>query len=79
MLGTLAEDAVFDVMGEQQESELVQRSSQSRDLGEHIDAVALLVDHLLDSADLTRNSGKALLGVGVDVVTHLTIIYKKCA
>jgi hypothetical protein len=70
MLGTFAEDAVFDVVGEQKEPKLVQRGAKGGHLGENIDAIALFVDHLLDSADLSRNSGETLLSVSIDVVTH---------
>ena len=74
MFGTLAKDAILDVVGEQKEPKLIERGAKSGHLSEDINTVALLVNHLLDSADLTGDSGKALFSVGVDVVTHSTII-----
>lgn len=77
MLGTFAEDAVFDMVSEQKQAKLIEGRTKCGDLSEDINAVALLVDHLLNSADLTGYSGETLLGVGVGIVTHSTIITKK--
>ena len=79
MLRTLAKHAILNMVGEQKKPELIERGAKGGHLGEDIDAVALLVNHLLDTADLTGDSGKALLGVGVDVVAHSTIITKNRA
>lgn len=53
-------DAVVDVVGEDLERDRLERRVDSRDLGEDIDAVAVAVDHLLDSADLSLDAVHAL-------------------
>ena len=51
--GVGADDAMVGVVVEQPERHLVQRRARGRDLREHVDAVAVLLDHALDPADLT--------------------------
>src|SRR3954447_8681794 len=66
---TLSEQAVARVAVEQPERDLVQRGLDGGDLGQDVDAVAVLVDHARDAADLTLDPGQALvelfLGGGV--------------
>src|SRR4051794_20636518 len=63
------DDAVARVVVEQPQRDLVERGLDRGDLGQHIDAVAVLVDHALDAADLTLDAAQALeelvLGGGV--------------
>ena len=48
------------VVVEQAERDLVERRLHGGDLGEHVDAVAVLVDHPLDAADLAFDAAQAL-------------------
>ena len=58
--GTVAPDhAVLDVVVEQAERDLVERGLDRADLRQHVDAVAVLVDHLLDAARLTLDALEA--------------------
>src|SRR3954462_2525289 len=63
------DDAVARVVVEQPQRDLVERGLDRGDLGQHIDAVAVLVDHALDAADLALDAAQALaelvLGGGV--------------
>src|SRR5262249_54631527 len=45
-------DAVVDVVLQQQQRHALQRRLDRADLGQHVDAVAVFVDHLLEPADL---------------------------
>ena len=54
------DDAVAGVVVHQAERDLVERSLDRRDLGQHVDAVAVLVDHVLDAADLPFHALEAL-------------------
>src|SRR5688572_12947878 len=51
-----ADDAMLDVVVEQPERDLVERRLDRADLRQHVDAVALLVDHLLHAARLALDS-----------------------
>src|SRR3954464_42643 len=55
-----AHDAVLRVLVEQAERHLVQRRLHGGDLGEDVDAVAVVGDHALDPADLALDAAKAL-------------------
>jgi hypothetical protein len=44
---------VTGVIVEQPERDLVERSARGSDLGQHVDAVAVVLDHRLDAPDLT--------------------------
>ena len=48
-----ADDAVVGVVVEQAERDLVERGLDRADLRQHVDAVAVVLDHPLDAADLT--------------------------
>jgi hypothetical protein len=65
LLGALAgvgvDDAVGGVLVEQPQGDLVQRGLDGGDLGEHVDAVAVLVDHLLHAADLPLDAPQSRL------------------
>ncbi len=58
-LGT--NDTVVSVLVEQPKSNLVKRSLNSRNLRQDINAVAILVNHSLDAADLTLHPTQPLL------------------
>ena len=45
-------DAVADVLVQHTECHPIQRSARGRDLSQHIHAVAILLDHPRDAADL---------------------------
>ena len=47
------------VIVEQAEGDAVQRGPRRGDLGEHVDAVAVVLDHPLDPADLTLDPAQA--------------------
>jgi hypothetical protein len=51
--------AVAGVVVEQAERNLVQRGLRGADLGEHVDAVAVLFDHPLDSLDLAADPAQS--------------------
>lgn len=57
MLGAIAEDTIFDVVGKQEKSELVEGGSQSRNLSKNVYTVPFILDHFLDAAYLPRDSG----------------------
>src|SRR5215217_2327500 len=57
----LAQEAVARVAVQQAERDLVQRRLDGGDLGQDVDAVAVLVDHARDAADLTLDPGQALV------------------
>src|SRR3546814_20263595 len=50
--GDRMRDAVAEVFGQQSQGDRLQRAVDGTDLGEDVDAVLVLVDHLCDSADL---------------------------
>src|SRR4051794_32782404 len=50
--GLLADQAVARVAVEQPQGDLVERRLDRADLGQHVDAVAILLDHPRDAADL---------------------------
>ncbi len=54
-----AKDAVGGMLVEQSERNLVKGGLDCGDLREHVDAVPILVDHLLDAADLALNALQA--------------------
>ncbi len=56
-----AEHAVGGMLIEEAKGDFVQSGLDGRDLGEDVDAVAILVDHLLDAADLTLDALEARL------------------
>src|SRR5204863_6253969 len=63
------DDAVVRVIVQQPERDLVQRRLDGRDLGEDVDAIAVLLDHALDAADLALDAAQAgqelVLGGGI--------------
>ena len=71
LLALGAHDAMARVVVEQAERDLVERGLDRADLGEHVDAVAVVLDHALDAADLALDAPQALeelvLGGGVAV------------
>src|SRR5262245_28846989 len=54
-----ADHAVIRVVLEQLEGDLVQGGLDRRDLGHHVDAVAVLLDHVLDAPDLPLDAVQA--------------------
>ena len=52
--------AVTRVIVEQPEGDLVEGGLHGGDLGEHVDAVAVVLDHALDAADLALDPGEAV-------------------
>src|SRR5437764_2829960 len=50
------DDAVMGVIIKESEGDLVERRLDGRDLGDDVDAVAVLVDHPLDAANLAFDS-----------------------
>src|SRR5688500_12022798 len=56
-----AHDAVPGVLVEEAEGHLVERRLDRGDLRDHIDAVAVVVDHALHSTDLAFHAPQALL------------------
>ncbi len=59
LVGGGADDAVVRMVVEQAERDLVQRRLSGADLGEDVDAVAVVGDHPLDAADLPLHPAKA--------------------
>src|SRR5215218_2306666 len=55
----LVADAAADVAVEQPEGHLVEGGLDGRDLGDHVDAVLVLVDHAGDAADLPLDAAQA--------------------
>jgi len=51
-----AEDAVLRVIVEEPERDLVERGLHGRDLRQDVDAVAVVLDHALDAADLALDA-----------------------
>ena len=68
-LGGALVHAVPGVPVEQAEGDLVEGGLDGRDLGEHVDAVAVVVDHFLDAAHLAFDAAQPrlqlVLGGGV--------------
>ena len=64
-------DAVREVLVEQAQADGLQRAGDGADLGEHVDAVGVLVDHPRDAADLPLDArhpgqvGRALAAVAL--------------
>jgi hypothetical protein len=63
-------DAMLDMVAKDFLLDLVHRSPNGGDLGDHIDAVAILVDHLRDSADLAFDAAQALEAGAFDFFLH---------
>jgi len=67
--GGRAGDAVTEMVPEQQHGDALERAGHGGDLGEHVDAVRVVVDHALQSPDLTfdaaqaRQHGRSVFGV----------------
>src|SRR3954465_13121431 len=55
-----AEDAVLCVVVEEPERDLVERGLNCGDLGQDVDAVAVVCDHALDPAHLSLDAAQAL-------------------
>jgi hypothetical protein len=53
------------VVAKQDEADLLQRGDGGGNLGEHLRAVALLLDHLGDAVDLSRDPREAAQQVSV--------------
>jgi hypothetical protein len=70
------DDAVARVLAEQGQGDLVERRLGRRDLGEDVDAVALLLDHPLQAADLARDPPQPVLDLVlvVDVAGVLRVL-----
>src|SRR5512133_4165172 len=60
LLALGAHDAMACVVVEQAERDLVERGAHGADLGEDVDAVAIVLDHALDAADLAFDAAQAL-------------------
>jgi len=52
-------DAIFDVVAEQRERHFVEGRFDRVHLGEDVDAVAIVIDHALDAADLSLDPVQA--------------------
>ena len=59
--GVTADDAVRGVAVKEPEGHLVERGLHGTDLGEDVDAVAVVIDHLLYAPDLALDAMQALL------------------
>src|SRR6058998_3858946 len=58
--GERVADAVVDVLVEELEGDSLERGGDGRDLGQDVDAVAVVGDHLLDAAHLPLDAMEAL-------------------
>lgn len=67
---SIAEDALFEVMVEQQEPRLLQPGARRQELGEHILAATVLLQHLAEAADLALNASQAVLELLAVVPFH---------
>ena len=68
-------DAVADVLLEQADGDALQRLGRRADLRQHVDAVHVLVDHALQTADLALDAPQALdVGVLVGGVAVLGLL-----
>ena len=60
-VGTPTDDAIPRMVVEEPQRDLVERGLYRGNLGEHVDAVAVLVDHPLNAADLSLDAAQALV------------------
>ena len=78
LVGLGADHARVRVAVEQAERDLVERGLRGADLGEDVDAVAVVVDHPLDPADLTLDPPQPreqlVLGGGVAARGRLGLV-----
>ena len=58
--GERAGDTVLHVVVEDPEGEALERGRRGRDLRQHVDAVPVLLDHPLDTADLALDAVEPL-------------------
>ncbi len=66
----LTVNAGLEVHGQHQQPKLVQGCPQRRHLSEDVDAVTLVVDHLLDAVELASHPRKSLVRVAFDRFFH---------
>ena len=73
------DDAMPDVLIQETERNLVERCLDGTDLGEHVDAVAIVLDHLLDAAGLSFYALEAgeQLWLGSGVCGHTAMIPRR--
>src|SRR5437879_6544344 len=71
-----AVDAALQMLGEEEQAELVERGPQSGDLSKNVDAVPAIVDHLLQSGDLAGDSGQPAFGIVVDSFLHCVTLLR---
>src|SRR5665647_1353309 len=62
-------DAGTEVVVEERESERLERLGDCRDLGEDVDAVLVVVDHLLQAADLALDAAQPVEVRGLGLVS----------
>ena len=62
--------AAFQMLREHEQSELVERRSQCRNLSQYVDAVSAIVHHLLKAGNLAGDAGETPLCVVVDLLLH---------
>src|SRR6185436_12790358 len=78
--GDRAGDAVVDVILEHLQADVLERRHRRADLREDVDAVPLLLDHLLDPAHLTLDPAQPLADcvavVAVPVLAHARTLLK---
>ena len=55
-VGTGTGDAVLEVLVEKMQPDALQRLGGRGDLGEHVDAIGVVLDHALQAADLTLDA-----------------------
>src|SRR5579875_514778 len=74
------DDAVPDVIFEQAEAHRLQRLGDRADLGEHVDAVGVFLDHPLDAANLPLDPPQPLevVVLGAGVTSHVGASNVRC-
>lgn len=65
-----AGDAMLHVMGEQFDPQGIQGGAHGGDLAQHVEAIAVAVDHALDALNLTGDAFETRLGVAFSVRVH---------
>jgi hypothetical protein len=69
-IAAMSRDAAFDVIRYELDAKRIQRGTHCRDLIENIHAVPILIDHALDSGDLSGNAFHPALGGGSGFSIH---------
>ena len=67
-------DAMRDVVAQDLLLDAAQGGAHRRDLRDNVDAVAILVDHLREAADLTFDPAQPFLARCLDVFSHTAYI-----